>query len=688
MVEMTAATEEYFLEIRRLQRLLAQQQQDISAQSPKAGVSDREGGTAREEYVPNEHDFTQRRNSGVDDTVWIRRPETHDGSMSIPSPVDGLQDNQNLLDGETTLANGGDEVYSIVHNPAGASAVQTNEFRVARGDSDMLLHEWAVPAIRRRPTCPKRSVSPPGRARMATRAGRETLDTGIPKKISAEPRGSSQTTQVARGVLGHKHRGSSQSQVWIRGAQARASARAADAQRSAVGISRPLSAPRTRREIKLTTGDAWRAGSPLDKARRQRASSDRGAAVGSGGGGSAAFIRQKSTSRSSPSSRAPADNRIPAEPRSWKTGDKRRSKPRSHSASPHSSSRKRAGSIDTSVPQAGGTTQTASVSISKPHRIGKKDDSDGGDNSVDAGSDAGTATVAVALRSSQQVEDDVESPPLREIDSTSDDVYFEDGKLSSSAPLRESLVEALVECSSTTAAKVRGEGTTATTTGQEGLDEHTADCGSKVGPPGDGGHVENAGKDNESTVAEGDEPAYDLHKSDPSWSSSEAVGEPPTIEANKDETTEEGSVRPIPSPDSTDIDARENSNADVEKSATSTSSIRSDDGVEQQAATAGTTDGLPSDASPRSGSNGSPNDGDNKRLSPLSKAGDDTMITQSVSSHAGTENGHEGEEDVDAALEMNKLLSDVDDDPLIGGNGATPSEYGDDFDDDFEDEDD
>lgn len=245
IVEMTAATEEYFLEIRRLQRLLAQQQQGTSANSPVARVGDRENGAAREAYVPNQRNPTHRRHSGVDDTVWVHKPETCDGSMSIPSPVDRVQGNQDLLGGEMAFTSGGGEGYNIVHGPTSASAVPANEFHEAhREHNDMLPHEWGAPAFRHRPASPKRRVSPPRRARMAPRAGRDTIH----KKISAEPSGSRQTSQGARGVLGRKQRGGSRSQAWIRAAEARTSARGSDAGRSAVGVkSRPMSAPRTKR---------------------------------------------------------------------------------------------------------------------------------------------------------------------------------------------------------------------------------------------------------------------------------------------------------------------------------------------------------------------------------------------------------------------------------------------------------
>lgn len=694
---MTAATEEYFLEIRRLQRLLAQQQQGTSAKSPVTRVSDREGGAARESYVPNQCDPTYRRNSGVDDTVWIHRPENCYRSMSVPSPVDGVQDNQRLLDAEMAFTSSGGEVYNTVHEPTRASAVQANEFHVAhREDNDMLLHDWGVPAFRGRGASPKRRVSPRRRAQMAMRSGRETFDHGIHKKVSAEPRSSRRTTQVARGVLGRKQKGGSRSQVWIRAAETRTSAHGADAQR-AVGVkSRPLSAPRTKREMKMTTvGDARRAASlsPFDKGRRQVASSDRYAAAERGGDGSAACVRQQPTPRLSASSSRAHDHRIctvpdPKDPRSWETGDggKRRPKSLSRSASPRSSS---AGNITSAgaafCAQGEGTTRTASASVTKRHVVGRKGDEGGEDYGDEGVGEAGT------MRSSQRVVDDLESPPLRDDDRRSDDAYFGDAKRrrSSSVPSRESLAAAApAEYSPTTVAKECAEDSTATTKGQEVRNQQTEDCGSTLDTPGNE-DVENATKDKESRVPEGDGFYRTLAGSGPSsWGSFEAVGEPQKNEA-KEGDTEERSVRPVSSAVSTDDDARENPNVDMttgEKSTTSTSNIKSDDrGGGHQVTVDEKTDGLSSSgASPRSGSNGSPNDGDNNTSSPLPELGDDNTLTRSSSSRAVTEKDH-----------PDKLLFDIEgdgesvgDDPLCGENGATPSEYGDDFDDDFEDEED
>lgn len=705
VVEMTAATEEYFLEIRRLQRLLAQQQQGALANSPVAGESDREGGAAREAYVPNQCHPTQRRDSGVDDTVWIHRPETCEGdvSMSTPSPVDGVQHNRRILDAETAFTRGAGDVHNVVHGPATASAEKAHEFHEAhREDNGMPLHEWGASTLRRRPASPKRRVSPPRRARMATRAGREIFGVGNHKKLSEEPRGSRQTTQAGRGVFGRKQRGGSQSQVWIRADEARTSARGADARRLAMGVrSRPLSAPRTKRELTMTTmGDARRADSlsPFDTRRRQVASSDRGAPSGSGGGDSDACDCQKTKS---------ADHRIPTvpaptEPRSWETGEKRRPKPRSRSVSPRSSSSRNrtvageAFRVRDEVP-----TPTASATVSKHRTMGRKDESAGGDDCGDGGgSDAGSPGVAVAPRSSQRAADESESSPTRDDEGTSDDVYNEDTerRLSSSVPSRESLAAAasVENPSPTSSAKECEERNTAATQGQGRNKVQTAD-GSILDPAGSG-DAENASKVKESRVAEGGELAHNLAESVPSpWGSFEAVGEPPDNEA-KEQNTDEGSVGPVSWPTSTTIDVQENPNAyamNLKNSTTrSTRNTKSGDGGEQQVTAAKTTGGLASDASARSGSNGSPNDGDNNSSSPLPEVGEDHTITRSISSHAATEKDHQGDVDVDTELETDKLLFDIEGDgdsvgdgPLIGENGAAPSEYGDDFD-DFEDDED
>lgn len=700
VVEMTAATEEYFLEVRRLQRLLAQLQQSTSANSPVGGVSDRGGGAAREAYIPNQRDPPQHRNSGVDDTVWIHRPEACDVSMSVPSPVDGVQENRRILDAEIAFTSGGGDVFNVLHRPTSASAAQANEFHVAhREDNDMFLHESGVPASRRRPASPKRRASPPRRARMATRAGRETFGDGTCKKRSEEPRGLRQTPQVTRGVLRRKQRGGSQSLAWIRATDARASARGVDARRSAVGTrSRPLSAPRTKRELNLTTmGDARGADSlsPFDKGRRQVASSDRGASPRSGGGGRAAGARQKITPRlSSSSSHAPADRRristvpVTTEPGTWGTGQKGRPKPRSRSASPRSSSSgKRTVAGDAFRAQGEGRARTTSASVTKHQTIGRNDENDGGSSCGDGGSDAGLTGVAAAPQSSQRVEGELESPSLRDDDGTSDDVHYDDPKrrLSSSVPSRESLeAAASAEHPSATVAKECEEGTTPTTQGREGEKEQTADYASSLDPAGRG-DAESASKDKESRVAEGDELAHNLPKSSPSsWGSFDVDGEPPNNGA-EEENSQEETARPVLSQTSFDADARETPNVDVrmlEKSITSTSNIKTEEGGEQQVTVGEKT----------SGSNGSPNESDNNRSSPRSEVGDDNTVTRSVSSHAVTEKAHQGEV-VDVELETDNLLFDIGgdgdsdgDDPLAGEDGPAPSEYGDDFD-DFEDED-
>lgn len=710
VVEMTAATEEYFLEIRRLQRLLAQQQQDYSTKIPVAMVSDREGRATGEAYVSNQRDPTHRRNSGVDDTVWIHRPETCDVSMSIPSPVDGLQDNQPFLSAEPTFTSGGGEVYNTVHKPS-ASAVQTNEIHAAyREDNGTLLHEWGAPAFRRRPASPNRKVSPPRRAQMVARAGGEMFVDVIHNK---KPRGSRQTAQVTRRVLGRKQKGGSRSQVWIRAADARTSVRGADPQMSAVGVkSRPISAPRTKREIRTTTmmGDSRRADSlsAFDKGRQQVDSDDREEAVGSGGSDSASCVRQQPTPRLSSSSSRSHDHILPTvadpkEPRSRETGDggKRRPKIRSHSASPRSSSsRNRTSAGDTLRAQGDGTMRTANASVTKHHIVDRKS-FDGGEIYGEGGSDAGLPNADVAPHLSERVEGDLKSSP-GDADGTSDYVYYDDAKcqLSSSIPWQAPLAaeaEAAAEHPTTTEAKECEEGTAETTKGPDGRKEHTADCGSTLDSP-DSGDVENAIKPKKSRVTEGGEFPCNLAEPDApsSWGSFEGVGKLPNDEI-KEENTEEGSVRPVSSVTSTEVDAREHPNVDVitgEMSPTSTSNAKSDDEGEPQDTGAEHTGGLLSGASPRSGNHGSPNDGDSNRLSPLPGLGDDSTTAHSVSSHAVTEKHHQGGVGV-AEMEMHKLLFDIEgdgdiagDDSLCGENGAIPSEYGDDFDDDFEDEED
>eukprot|EP00752_Nemacystus_decipiens_P006921 g6214.t1 len=264
-------------------------------------------------------------------------------------------------------------------------------------------------------------------------------------------------------------------------------------------------------------------------------------------------------------------------------------------------------------------------------------------------------------------------------------MYYDDAerRLSSSEASRESLAAAApAEHSSATLA-----GTTATTQGNEGHNEQTTD-GTALDPTGSG-DAGNASKDDERSIADGDELARHLAGSSPSsWGSLEAVDEPPKNEA-KEGNAEEESPRQVSSPISIDDDARENPNADDvtwENSATSTSNAQGEDGREQQDTTAEKTDG--------SGSNDGPNDGDNNGSSRLPEVGDDNTTTRSVSSRAKAEEDHPGEAEVDAELETDKLLFDIegDDDsvgadPLIAESEAPPSEYGDDFD-DFEDEED
>eukprot|EP00903_Cladosiphon_okamuranus_P013688 g12747.t1 len=337
-------------------------------------------------------------------------------------------------------------------------------------------------------------------------------------------------------------------------------------------------------------------------------------------------------------------------------------------------------------------TPAASATVMKHHRPGGDDGGDG------VGSDAGSPGEAVAPRSSQRAGDEFESQHNCDNEGTSDNVYNEDteGRLLSSVPSQESLTAAAsVEYPSPkSSAKECEEDTTATTQTQGRNNEQTVD-GSIQDRAGSGAE-KSARKDKESGVAEEYELARSLIKPGPSWGSSEAVGEPPN-DKTKEGNSEEGSVRSVSSRTSTVADAREMPNVDVvtgENSTSSTRNTKSSGGRERKVTAAKKTDGLPSDASPSSVSHGSSNDGENTSSSPLPEVRDDNSITRSVSSRAVTEKDYQTEIEADAELETDKLLFGIDgdgdsasDEPLIGENGAVPSEYGDDFD-DFEDEED
>lgn len=354
VMEMTAVTEEYFLEIQRLQKLIVQQHQQQQTTSPSNCFHNEEPTTTREEYAPNRRDQTRRRSSGVDSILWRARPEAFDGPTSVANPVRFEQDAQDV---ETLVRSAGDKLRNNHQRLWGAAAVDEFSPTILHQENDgMVLHDpRASPTGRdryQRLLSPKRRVSPPRRAQMVSRAGGEKLN------ISAHGRPrdqhiSQRTKQRSCGrwfggasTVVHKA-GGSRSQGMIRAASATTSRRGSDSRTAAAGLRgrRPLSAPRRSGEFRTKL---------IDEERRVGLTSPSSgrAAGGSSGGVGGDGVRQPRTVRTPSSSSLRSSNRehdnhaaltvpvVSAEPprREQDGRGSRRPSVRSHSASPRSGS--------------------------------------------------------------------------------------------------------------------------------------------------------------------------------------------------------------------------------------------------------------------------------------------------------------------------------------------------------------
>ncbi|CAM9729720.1 unnamed protein product [Ectocarpus sp. 12 AP-2014] len=354
VMEMTAVTEEYILEIQRLQKLIAQQHQQQQTTSPSNFFHNEESNTAREEYTPNRRDQTRRRSSGVDSVLWRARPEAFDGATSVANPVRFEQDAQDV---ETLVRSAGDKLRNNHQRTWGAAAV--DEFSptiLHQENDDMVLHDpRASPTGRdryQRLLSPKRRVSPPRRAQMVSRAGGEKLNIsahGRPRDQHISQR--TKQRSCGRWVGGASsvvyRAGGSRNQCMIRVASATSSRRGSDSRTAAAGLRgrRPLSAPRRSGEFRTKL---------IDEERRvglKSPSSGRAAGgISSDVGGDGA--RQPRTARTPSSSSLRSSNReydnhaaltvpvVSAEPprREQATRGSRRPSVRSHSASPRSGS--------------------------------------------------------------------------------------------------------------------------------------------------------------------------------------------------------------------------------------------------------------------------------------------------------------------------------------------------------------
>lgn len=364
MMEMTAVTEEYFLEIQRLQKLVVQQQQQQQKQQQQQQTTparncfyDEERKATREEYSPNRRDQTRRRSSGVDSVLWRARPKTFEGMTSVANPARFDQEAQDV---ETIVRSTGDKLRNNHQRTWGAAAVDEFSSTVLHQEnSAMVLHDpRASPTGRdryQRLRSPKRRVSPPRRAQMVSRAGGEIINVSA----HARPRDQHISQRTKQRSCGRwfggtstvvNKAGGSRSQGLMRAASATTSRCGSDAPTAAAGLRgrRPLSAPRRTGEFSTK---------PIDQERRAGSTSSCSgrAAGGSSSGAGSGGARQPCTARipSSSSSSLGSSNRkhdnhvastvpvVSAEPPRREQagrGGSRRPSLRSHSASPRSGS--------------------------------------------------------------------------------------------------------------------------------------------------------------------------------------------------------------------------------------------------------------------------------------------------------------------------------------------------------------
>ncbi|CAM9714913.1 unnamed protein product, partial [Hapterophycus canaliculatus] len=292
VIEMTTATEEYFVEIQRLQRLLAQEQHRHTttlAESPSSfniGV----GESTREECNPNQGTPNGRRSSGVDETVWTNTPGARENSLLVSSPIHGGQDAQEGL---------AVDVCRVHHQQTSASAAGDNIFATVehREDSDLVMPKrgvWMGRELHRRSVSPQRRASPPRRAQMVARTSREAENLHSSGKTAHDHPGNGwrrRRSVVEKGEA-------SRSQAPTRAALAVTGQRGSDLRPGVAGVKgrRPFSAPRRTRETQKKNVGGVRRAASASLAGRAAAGSGTGGSSRVGGGAS----RQRGT-RDSPS---------------------------------------------------------------------------------------------------------------------------------------------------------------------------------------------------------------------------------------------------------------------------------------------------------------------------------------------------------------------------------------------------
>ncbi|CAM9153159.1 unnamed protein product [Ectocarpus fasciculatus] len=467
VMEMTAVTEEYFLEIQRLQRLIiqqqSQQQQQQQQQQQTTSASncfhDEERNASREEYTPNRRDQARRRSSGVDSVLWRARPEAFDGMTPVENPVRFEQDAQDV---EIIVRSPGDKLRNNHQRTWGAAAADEYSATVPhRENHGMVLHDpRASPTGRdryQRPLSPKRRVSPPRRAQMVSRAGGENSN------ISAHARPQDQhfshrTKQRSSGRwLGGgptvvNKAGGSRSQGLMRAASATTRRCGSDARTAAAGLRgrRPLSAPRRSGEFRTKLVDEERrVGSASSSSSRAAGGSSSGVGVDGAGQPRTARIPSSSSSSLRPSN-PKHDNHaastvpvVSAESPRQEHGERgsRRPSLRSHSASPRSGSFSSREKKDGDV----GFVTMSDVKVGGHGSASRHDDGSGEENRDGRDGVGGRYSCLPAnLTAARPPQGDgsgpLGAPEIHDRGDESDDVY--DSKRDSSSWSRGSLTEA------------------------------------------------------------------------------------------------------------------------------------------------------------------------------------------------------------------------------------------------------
>ena len=664
---MTAATEEYFLETRRLQGLLEKFHQQNALGSPM-GVSDREEGVARKEYTPNGMDIARRSSWDVEDSVLIHGPEARDHSVSASSPVHTRQEARRHHKAKKSNENsGGDEAYRNRRDQIGASAAGRRKNR------DLLVDEAGMPVAHRRPTSRERRVSPPRRAQMVARAGQETFGCG----------GHEQTQQqVARGGLSHRRRRGSRSQASIGAAAAKARARGFDAHKAAAGPDgrRPQSAPRRQRDVQLKSMGSSRRADSMSSFERGRRQSGRGHAARSGSRGeSVASAGNQSTTRMYSSLRRAHIPTVPVpeEPPSCGKGDRGNLRLNSSPglASPRSGSSRE-------EENAGGVSRIPGRTALH-HVIGEGgddncgDDVIGADGSVEISSErvGGYSKPLPASNSGSSDDDDVKhrasNASWKSLASPAEPAAPAEGIADESVPVEEN---GNVDATATAEAKKRPN-------------EQTTNQGSTRDTPGSGDANSVITNDGERKAADGDELVRKLitgADASCSWA---------VLDAKEAHGSEEGIVRAVQASltnNDADADFLKTPHVDIVACEKSMAEDFAKSDPEEHESAAGEIDGMPPET-PRNNSNDSQSNCGNDRASPRAEGGGNSSAIQSEASHGAIEEvlqderGVVEEEKIDEPLFV--VESDADhDDPPKGEIEATPSEYGDDFDDDFDDD--